>query len=223
MEKRIIESLKNCPLFVEMNEIEIEMTLINTPYSIINLEAHDVYALAGMPCKYADIIICGTLVCRMASLSGKQVEVSKLSEGNIIAPALIFAQNKEMPVSVETISRVKILRLRPEELKKLIDNDEHLRMNFIRILSNINMFLTQKIKFLSLFTIKEKVAYLLLECAGEQGSNSIHLTRSRKEIADSFGIQKFSLLRVLSHFEKDGAITIKGKDITILDKKKILK
>ncbi len=223
MEKNIINALKACSLFMGMDEVEIEMNLINTPYSLVELDAHDVYALAGMPCKYADIVISGSMVCRMASLSGKQVEVSKLTTGDIIAPAFIFAKNKELPVSVETCDRVQLFRLRPDELKKLIDNDERLRMNFIRTLSNIDVFLTQKMKFLSLFTIREKVAYLLLERAGEQGSNNIHLTRSRKEIADSFGIQKFSLLRVLSEFEKEGAITINGKDITILDKKKMLK
>ncbi len=60
--------------------------------------------------------------------------------------------------------------MRPEELKRLIDVDDVIRMNFIRILSNIDVFLTQKMKILSLFTVREKVAYLLMERAGEQGS-----------------------------------------------------
>ena len=98
-----------------------------------------------------------------------------------------------------------------------------LRMNYIRILSNIDVFLTQKMKVLSLFTVREKVAYLLMERAGEQGSNEVHLERSRQEIADSFGIQKFSLLRVLSDFEKEGAIEIHGRTIKILDRRKMLK
>jgi len=76
-------------------------------------------------------------------------------------------------------------------------------------------------RILSLFTVKEKVAYLLLERAGEQGSNVIHLERSRQEIADSFGIQKFSLLRVLSDFVKAGAISINGREVTILDRTKM--
>ena len=102
-----------------------------------------------------------------------------------------------------------------------MDTDETIRMNFIRILSNIDVFLTRKMKILSLFTVREKVAYLLLERAGEQGSDEIHLERSRQEIADSFGIQKFSLLRVLSDLEKEGVIEIKGKNIKILDRHKL--
>ena len=94
-------------------------------------------------------------------------------------------------------------------------------MNYIRVLSNIDVFLTQKMRVLSLFTVREKVAYLLLEQAGEQGSDTIHLHRSRQAIADSFGIQKFSLLRVLSDLEKEEIIQIKGKEIKIIDRKRL--
>ena len=147
--------------------------------------------------------------------------MSRLRPGNLVAPAFIFAKDTTLPVSVETDSKVNILRMTPETLKTLIDKDEDIRMNFIHTLSNIDVFLTQKMKVLSLFTVREKVAYLLLERAGEQNSNIIHLERSRQEIADSFGIQKFSLLRVLSDFEKEGIIRVDGKTIEILDRNKL--
>ena len=218
-----MKALRSCPLFAGMNEIEIELTLGNVSHQLVSLPSHEVYALAGMPCKYVDIVVNGILICRMAALSGKQVEVSRLHSGNMVAPAFIFSKDRSLPVSVETDGKVQLFRMRPEELKRLIDMDETIRMNYIRILSNIDVFLTQKMKVLSLFTVREKVAYLLMERAGEQGSNEVHLERSRQEIADSFGIQKFSLLRVLSDFEKEGAIEIHGRTIKILDRRKMLK
>lgn len=222
MEKRIVDALQVCPLFADMSQFEIEMTLGNTSHRIVEMPAHEVYALAGMPCRYVDIVVDGGLICRMASLSGKQVEVSRLRMGNLVAPAFIFAKKKELPVSIETEGKVTLLRIMPVDLKRLIDNDDKLRMNFIRILSNIDVFLTHKLKVLSLFTIREKVAYMLLELSGEQGGNEIILKRSRQEIADSFGIQKFSLLRVLADFERDGILKVNGKQITIIDRKRIL-
>ncbi len=214
-----MKALRACPLFAGMSDIEIEITLGNVPHQLVSLPPHDVYALAGMPCRSVDIVVSGVLICRMAALSGKQVEVSRLRSGNLVAPAFIFSKDRSLPVSVETDGRVELFRMKPNSLKSLIDNDDTIRMNFIRILSNIDVFLTQKMKILSLFTVREKVAYLLLERAGEQGSNEIHLERSRQEIADSFGIQKFSLLRVLSDLEKEGAIEIKGKIIKILNRR----
>lgn len=222
MEQKILNVLSKCQLFAGMSTIQIELTLSNTNYRIVDLPAHEVYALAGIPCRYADIIISGVLISRMASFSGKQVEVSRLGEGEVVAPAFIFANKREMPVSVETEGKVKLLRMKPDELKMLLDTDEAIRMNFIRTLSNIDVFLTHKMKVLSLFTVREKVAYMILELVREQQSLEIHLKRSRQEIADSFGIQKFSLLRVLSDFEKEGALEINGKVITIIDRQKLI-
>ena len=218
---QMMQVLQKCPLFAGMSTLSIDLALGNISYQIINFAPRDVYTLAGMPCRFADIVLSGSLICRMVSLSGKQVEVTRLRPGNLIAPAFIFAKNNSMPVSVETDSEVTLLRMTPQTLKKLIDDDADIRMNYIRSLSNIDVFLTHKMKVLSLFTVREKVAYLLLERAGEQNSNTICLTRSRQEIADSFGIQKFSLLRVLSEFEKEGVIRVDGKTIEIIDRSRL--
>lgn len=218
---QMMQVLQKCPLFAGMSTLSIDLALGNISYQIINFAPRDVYTLAGMPCRFADIVLSGSLICRMVSLSGKQVEVTRLRPGNLIAPAFIFAKNNSMPVSVETDSEVILLRMTPQTLKKLIDDDADIRMNYIRSLSNIDVFLTHKMKALSLFTVREKVAYLLLERAGEQNSNTIRLTRSRQEIADSFGIQKFSLLRVLSEFEKEGVIRVDGKTIEIIDRSRL--
>lgn len=221
MEQKILDALELCPLFAGLTPTEIKIALSGVTFHLVNYERHDIYALAGMPCKYADIIIKGVLICRMSAISGKQVEVSRLRKGNIVAPAFLFGKSDGMPVGVETDTEVTVLRFQKEEFARLLRDNWQLTENFIHVLSNINVFLTRRLRVLSLFTVREKVAWLLLERAGEQGSNVIHLYRSRQEIADSFGIQKFSLLRVLSDLQKDGAIKINGKEITILDRNKM--
>lgn len=221
MEQRVLNALTKCPLFAGMAPVEIEIAMAGVTYSIVNYDSHDIYALTGMPCKTLDIVIRGVLVCRMSSLSGKQVEVSRLHEGNLVAPAFILGKDTNMPVGVETDTDVTVLRMQKTVFHHLIGTHEQIRDNFIRVLSNINAFLTHRMRILTLFTVKEKVAYLLLELAGKQGSNVIHLSQSRQEIADSFGIQKFSLLRVLADFAKAGAIKINGREVTILDRSKM--
>lgn len=220
MDIKVLESLSLCPLFSGFEKKDIEATMADVRYRIIEYSRHDIYALAGMPCRNADIIIDGTLVCRM-SATGKQVEVSRLHKGNIVAPAFLFGKDNGMPVGVETDTPVTILRISKEEFGRLLETNYRINANFIRILSNINVFLTRRMRILSLFSVREKVAWFLFEIAAEQGSSTIHLSRSRQEIADSFGIQKFSLLRVLSDFQKEGAIKINGKEITILDRNKM--
>ena len=221
MEKKVLKALCKCVLFNGMSAEEITALIEPIGYKLVEYSKRDIYLLAGMPCKYADIIIEGELVARMVSLSGKSVEVSRLYSGDIISPAFIFANDKSMPVSVETDSATLIFRMQPSTLKYLIDNYEVIRMNFIRSLSNIDVFLTKKMRLLSLLTVREKVSYFILEAAGKQQSDTIRLDKSRQEIAESFGIQKFSLLRCLSELVDSGAIKVEGKTITILDRSKM--
>lgn len=221
MEVSINETLSHSPLFNGLTAKEIKEVLQTVNFKIVEYPAKEIYTLAGMPCKYADFILKGELISRMTGLSGKQVQIDRLKACILIAPAFIFAKNNAMPVSVETAQHTTILRMMPSELKHLIDNNERIRMNFIQLLSSIDVFLTQKLRMLSLFTVREKVAYFLMKAAKEQQSRTIKLSNSRQEIADTFGIQKFSLLRCLSEFEDNGAIKIDGKQITILNSDKM--
>lgn len=221
MEVSINETLSHSPLFNGLTAKEIKELLQTVNFKIVEYPAKEIYTLAGMPCKYADFILKGELISRMTGLSGKQVQIDRLKACILIAPAFIFAKNNAMPVSVETAQHTTILRMMPSELKHLIDNNERIRMNFIQLLSSIDVFLTQKLRMLSLFTVREKVAYFLMKAAKEQQNRTIKLSNSRQEIADTFGIQKFSLLRCLSEFEDNGAIKIDGKQITILNSDKM--
>lgn len=223
MEVSMYEILTNSPFFNGLTAKEIKELLQTVNYKIVEYPAKEIYTLAGMPCKYADFILKGELISRMTGLSGKQVQINRLKACDLIAPAFIFAKNNAMPVSVETAQHTTIMRMMPSELKHLIDTNERIRMNFIQRLSSIDVFLTQKLRMLSLFTVREKVAYFLMKAAKGQKSRTIKLSNSRQEIADTFGIQKFSLLRCLSEFEDNGAIKIDGKQITILNSDKLMK
>ena len=221
MEISMYETLASSPFFNGLTAKEIQAILQTVNYKIVEYPAKEIYTLAGMPCKYADFILKGELISRMTGLSGKHVQIDRLKACILIAPAFIFAKNNAMPVSVETAQHTTIMRMMPSELKHLIDSNERIRMNFIQLLSSINVFLTQKLRMLSLLTVREKVAYFLMKVAKEQQSRTIKLSNTRQEIADTFGIQKFSLLRCLSEFEDNGAIKIDGKQITILNSDKM--
>ncbi len=221
MEQSIFEILVTSPFFSGLSAIEIEQLMQTVNYKIVEYPAKEIYTLAGMPCKYADFILKGEMITRMTGESGKQVQIDRLKACILIAPAFIFAKNKAMPVSAETVKPTTILRMQPSSLQHLFNINEQIRMNFIQQLCDINVFLTQKMHMVSILSVREKVAKYLFETAKEQQNRTIKLSRSRQEIADMFGIQKFSLLRCLSEFEANEAIKIDGKSITILNSDKL--
>ena len=94
-------------------------------------------------------------------------------------------------------------------------------MNFIKLLSSVAITLAKMVKQLTLFTVREKVANYLEEVTKRRNSDTITFEVSRQEIANMFAIQKYSLQRVLGEFAKGGAIKMRGKTITILDREKL--
>lgn len=90
MEEKIRTALMSCPLFAQMDGKEIESVMENVNYKTVEFSKGEIIALAGIPCRYADIVVGGSLICSMASLSGKQLEVSRLSRGEYDCSGLSF-------------------------------------------------------------------------------------------------------------------------------------
>lgn len=219
MDEKLIQKIAACKLFREMSEKEIGLTMATTPFRTKCFDKGELYALAGSECRNVDIVLSGKMMAGMSGPSGKFVKVATLSRGDIIAPAYLFANDRSMPVTVMVEADATVVRIPLDSFKALVDQNEKLRWNFITLLSNFNGFLSHKLHNLSLLSVKEKIGKMLFDMAKRQGSNSFILNKSRQEIADEFGIQRYSVFRQLAEFQDQGAIKIEGKHITILDPK----
>ena len=74
--------------------------------------------------------------------------------------------------------------------------------------------------------MKQRLAEMLLNLNEKFGSNidnvlNIHL--SREDIANIIGTATESAIRLLSEFKKDEIISLKGKNISLLDTQKLKK
>jgi CRP/FNR family transcriptional regulator len=70
--------------------------------------------------------------------------------------------------------------------------------------------------------LKGRVAHVLLYFADYiYGKDEFELPISRREIADYIGMTTENVIRTLSEFRKDKIIKIFGKDILVVDKKRL--
>lgn len=217
----VIEMLGACPLFRGMNAKAIASALDAVGWRMVHLEAGSVFATAGKMVQTVDIIIRGSISSCMMGPSGKELKVSTLKAGTLVAPAYLFGENEYYPVSTEADSDTDMLRMTKERFRHLIDTNTQLRWNYIALLSDTTSFITHKMRMLSLANVHDKLAALLLQEVRRQGSRTVTLHQSRKQIAEMLGIQKFSVVRQLRTFQEEGAIAIDGKTITILDADKL--
>lgn len=217
----ILGALCACPLFAGMTPGEVESIMGTTHYVLKTIPAKSLYALAGTPYQEAVILIKGEWLARMTAMSGKYVVIDRLIEGYMVAPAFLFAQDTHLPVTIEAISKTEYISILPDELMRLINENETIRKNFIRMLSNISTLLCEKLNTLSLLSVREKLAAFILKQAEKQGSDLVYLSVTRQELADHFGIQKYSLMRCFAELSQSNAIRVKGKEIVILNRYKL--
>ena len=210
-----LQGLKQCPLFQDLAEPEIIDLMHSVRYRVVHYRKGDVLAFQGSACLYADIIISGEMVASLMGPSGRIIRVAAHQAGKLLAPAFLFASDNKYPVTVEATTETTVLRLTPADLEKMLNSDQRLMMNYIRMLSNIVCQLTKKVRMLSM-NVREKVSLYLKEQSRLQQTKNILLPLSRQELADHFGIQKYSLLRCLNELKQEGAILVEGRHIQIL-------
>ena len=210
-----LEQLSKCPLFKNIPQEDIIQLMHLTHYRVIRYRKGEIVALSGTICQHADIIISGEMTAHLIGPSNRSLRITLHHAGNMLAPAFLFAMDNFYPVTVETTTSSQIVRLLPQDLELLIETDKRVAMNFIRILSNIIAHLTKRIAYLSM-SVREKVCCYLKEEQKRQQNNLIVLKMSRTELAEQFGIQKYSLQRCLSELQKEGTIQVNGKQIQIL-------
>ena len=215
MDTETLESIRKCPLFEGLTDNEIIDLMHAVRYRVTRLYKGDFLFVAGEDCLHANILLDGEVVAYLEGASDRYIRMSTFHAGNMFAPAFLFAQVRKYPVMVQATTNTKVLRILSADFEQLLELDSRLYKNFTVILSNLIAGLTKKVEML-LLSVRDKIIFFLKEEQRHQQSNTIRLSMSRQELADHFGIQKYSLQRALNELQESGAIRIDGKTIEIL-------
>ena len=215
MDIETLEGIRKCPLFEGLTDNEIVDLMHAVRYRVARLYKGDFLFVAGEDCLHANILLDGEVVAYLEGASDRYIRMSTFHAGNMFAPAFLFAQVRKYPVMVQATTNTKVLRILSADFEQLLELDSRLYKNFTVILSNLIAGLTKKVEML-LLSVRDKIIFFLKEEQRHQQSNTIRLSMSRQELADHFGIQKYSLQRALNEIKESGAIRIDGKTIEIL-------
>ena len=215
MDTETLEGIRKCPLFEGLTDNEIIDLMHTVRYRVTRLYKGDFLFVAGEDCLHANILLDGEVVAYLEGASDRYIRMSTFHAGDMFAPAFLFAQVRRYPVTVQATINTKVLRILSADFERLLELDSRLAKNFTVILSNLIAGLTKKVGML-LLSVRDKIIFFLKEEQRRQQSNTIRLSMSRQELADHFGIQKYSLQRALNELQESGSIRIDGKTIEIL-------
>jgi CRP-like cAMP-binding protein len=210
------------PFFRGISPEELEQIFSRISYSVKSFSKGQTIAQREDEIKNLCIVVDGVVKGEMVDFTGKILKVEEIQAPQPLAHAVMFSNSNKFPVDVVALVDCKILFIPKADVLRLLQSNVIILNNFLNAVSNRAHFLTNKLWFLSFKTIKEKVAHYLLSLAKSETRTTIILPKTHQELAEFFGVTRPSLARVFAEMEAEGIITVNRKEISIVNRNRLM-
>lgn len=215
--------LKNCPLFVGLEEKELENLLHDSSSRIRIFQKGDMVAQAGDEVHFQHIMITGSVTGEMIDFAGKVIKIEDIFPPRPLAAAFLFGDQNKYPVNITANEASRILAIPRDDFLKMMQRNQKILENFLDAVSSRGQFLSNKIRFLSFTTIRGKLARYLLDQSLKQGKEEIKLAHSQSQLSELFGVARPSIGRAISEMNREGLIETDGKHVTLINREALSK
>lgn len=154
---------------------------------------------------------------------GKELITGMSGDGEFIGH-LDLLESKTYRDSAIAMEDSEIILIPKSEFYSLIYSNREIAIKFINILSNNIYEMKERLLTLAYDSVRKRLAESLitLQNRNEGGGNVMPLLLSRENLASIVGITPESLSRTLRDFKEERLIDLKGKQIIILNKDKLI-
>lgn len=213
----MIEILKSSLLFKGFTEQNIEHLLKFIETDIKEYNKRETLFLEDDLCEAIGIIISGYLELQTIFPSGKVITHLELGPSDVFGEGLIFSIKNRYPISIQSKGKAKILFIKKDNLIHGLLHHPILLQNFLSLLSNKLYYMNNKVKILSLSTLRKKIAMYLLTQHKETGQLIFEIRYNRKRLSEHLAVERPSLSRELIRMRNDGLIDFEQSTFKILD------
>lgn len=211
----MLQILTECQLFTGLTSVEKKISIDQFQYQVKRYHKGDVIVYAQDVVIQQLILLRGSVRNEMTDFSGNTIKIADMDAPRILAPGFLFGNRSHYPVNIFANSPCEIMAISKSSFLDTILKHKQLQINFLNVISNQTQFLTRKINFLKIKTIRAKIAYFLLKQHSIQNKLTITLPQSQTQLADLFGVTRPSLSRALNELNHKSVIKINGKQITL--------
>ena len=213
-----INDLLACPICRNIPDSERECFLNELTFKTKFFKKGEWVARQGDCVNTLSILIKGSVKAEMISEAGTVLNIETIHAPNPLAPAFLFSENNRFPVDVVALNDCEIVSIPKDSIMKQLACNESFLKGFMKFSSNRTQFLSERLNFLSIKTIKGKLAqYILSRTVGMDFT----LNMNQTALSAYFGVARPSLSRSLSEMIHDGIINLKGKNGKILNLMKL--
>ena len=212
---KYIDAISNINLFSGYTQEELNEIFSSSNYEIKEYEPEQIIHLQNEICHTLDIILKGKASVQKIDENGNVLTINVFSDRGILGANLIYSSRNYYPLTVVATSRITILHLKRGLILELCQSNISFMVGLIREISDRTIILTDKINAISLKTIRQCIMDYLKYEYHLQKSNIIKLNISKKDLAESLGIQRSSLSRELNKMRKDGLLEYDARTVTL--------
>jgi CRP-like cAMP-binding protein len=212
-----IPLLQKIDLFKDLSFKDIDYLFTKDLYEIKNYKKNPVIYFQNEKCTRFDIILKGTILVQEIDSRGNALTISDFTVGDVLGGNLLFSHKNFYPMTVLAKSDATILHIKKELVLRFCQINVIFLVNFLESISDKTLILTDKIKSLSMKTIRQCIIDFLVYESYSQNTSTVKLELTKKELAEKFGIQRPSLSRELNKMRKDGLIDYDAYSITIIN------
>ncbi len=205
-----------CPLCSSILVEEQDSFLQDVRFSVRSYEKGETIVTQGARYDSLYILIAGEIVTEMADEKGDFMKVEQISAPNPMATGFLFSADNRSPVSAVCKVDCSVIVIPKENVFYLMREYESFMLAFLSYISNKVSFLSEKLRLVSLRTIRAKLAYYLLK--ESEGRKSFCLMTSKESIARLFGVSRPALVKVMMEMAEEGLIDVNRRDISIKDR-----
>ena len=206
--------LSQCPLFDGMEQSDLNSMIACLGGKTIAVPKGNPVFLEGDPARYVGVVLSGTVQVVREDYYGNRSIMTILQPGELFAEVFSFAGIETMPVSVIAIKDSEVLLLDCRRVLTSCSNSCHfhslLMKNLLQGMAQKNLALSQKIRYMSQKSTKEKLMAYLLDQAKQHQSAEFVIPYDRQALADYLGVERSAMSAEIGKLKNSGQIDTKG-------------
>ncbi len=175
----------------------------------------------GQHSNFIFLILKGTIKCYKLDCNGKKLITSLYKEDDLFG-CTSFTQNTPYKETARTLKEVELIGILKSDLKNLLRNNHSVTLELLELLTDNIIGIKDQLLQMAYSSVNKKTALTILKFAEKLNVKPEDFIKiSRNDLASVAGIATETLIRTMSNFKKQGLIAIEGRNIKILDIKKL--
>lgn len=212
--------LKECSLFMNIVDDDIEAMLSCLGTRSITYGKGDSIFSEGDPAKYVGIVLSGAVQISRDDYYGNRTLMGRLEPGDLFGESFAFADVETLPVNVIATEPCEIMLIDSRRIISPCSSacgfHTKLIFNLLQIMARKNLGFHQKIEITSKRTTREKLMAYLLTQAKIHQNNTFDIPFDRQTLADYLEVDRSGLSAEISKLRKEGILECHRSRFTLL-------